>query len=201
MVYFSNMIWWFFFLVIYPVSGFFPDFSGFSSNLQISSQNRCFTSLKIWYDDFRFQKFIRFSRFFPDFFRIFIKSSDFFTKWMVYFWNIIWGFPFLEMYPDFSGFSKIIPGFFRSQHFISHPKRRKNCLNWRIGGHFPTNQAVEAKKCPPLAPRDPIMSRYYHVKLVSELKNDFPHVVVAIISLLLRPQLLHGSWLKIIYFV
>ena len=29
---------------IYPVSGFFPDFSGFSPNLQISSQNGGFTS-------------------------------------------------------------------------------------------------------------------------------------------------------------
>ena len=29
------------------------------------------------------------------------------------------------------------------------------------------------------------MSRYYHVKLVSELKNGFPHLVVAIVSLLL----------------
>ena len=29
----------------------------------------------------------------------------------------------------------------------------------------------------------PFMSRYYHVKLISELKNGFPHLVVAIESL------------------
>ena len=36
MVYFSNMIWWSSLPEIYPVSGFFSDFSGFSSKLQIS---------------------------------------------------------------------------------------------------------------------------------------------------------------------
>ena len=132
------MIWWFSFPDIYPVSGFFPDFSGFSLNVQIflwihgliltndmtilfsgnlssfhkifrifsgfssnnyiSSQNRWFTS-QIWYDNFPLWKFIRLPDFFPDFFRIFIKSSYFFTEW--------W-FSFPKMYPVsgfFSGFS------------------------------------------------------------------------------------------------
>ena len=64
----SNMIWWLIMIFVfrnYPVSRFFPDFSRFSSYLQISSQNVWFTS-HIWYDDFIF--------------RIFIKSSDFFTE-------------------------------------------------------------------------------------------------------------------------
>ena len=38
-------------------------------------------------------------------FRIFIKSSDFYTKWMVYFSYLIW-FSILEIYP-ISGFSSI----------------------------------------------------------------------------------------------
>ena len=135
MLYFSNMIWWFFIPEIYPVSGFFPEFfrifikssnffiyaiiilfgnlsgfwilpgffpdffcffpdflnfSGFSSNLQISSQNGCFT-YHIWYDDFLFKKFIRF----PDF-----------KELMVFFSNMIYlisgnlsGF---RNFPDFS---------------------------------------------------------------------------------------------------
>ena len=53
-----------------------------------------------------------------------------------------------------------------------------------FGGHFPSNQAVEAKNVP--TPRDLIMSKYYHVKLDSELKNGFPHLVVSIMRLLLR---------------
>ena len=59
----------------------------------------------------------------------------------------------------------------------------KNCLNWKFVGHFPPNQTVGAKNVPTL--RDPIMSRYYHVKLVSELKNRFPHLVVSDIVCLL----------------
>ena len=34
------------------------------------------------------------------------------------------------------------------------------------------------------------MSRYYHVKLISELNNGFPHLVVAIVCLLLSIQVL-----------
>ena len=112
MVHFSNMIWWFSFPEIYPVSGYFPDFSGFSPNLQIFSQNKWFSS-HIWCDDFLFRKFVRFpdsTQFFSEFsgfFRIFIKFSDFFTEWIVY--SHIW------YYNDFllrifSGF-RIFPGF------------------------------------------------------------------------------------------
>ena len=55
-----------FFPEIYPVFRFFRIFSGFSLNLYISSQNGWYTS-HIWYDDFLFRKFIRFPDFFPDF--------------------------------------------------------------------------------------------------------------------------------------
>ena len=79
MVYFSNMMRWFYFPEIYPVSGFFPDISGFLLNFQISSQNEWVTS-HIWYDEFLFRKFIRFLDFFPDFpdfpdFSIILKLS------------------------------------------------------------------------------------------------------------------------------
>ena len=60
----------------------------------------------------------------------------------------------------------------------------ENGLFWMFKGQFPPNQAVEAKNVP--TPRDPFMIRYYHVKLVSELKNGFPHLVVSIVCLLLR---------------
>ena len=46
----------------------------------------------------------------------------------------------------------------------------ENGLFWIFGGQFPPNQALEAKKVP--TTRDPFMSRYYHLKLVSELKNE-----------------------------
>ena len=67
------MIWWFPYQDIFPVFRFFPDFSGFSLNLQISSQNGWFTS-HLWYDDFLFRKLISFHIFFwifPDFQKIF----------------------------------------------------------------------------------------------------------------------------------
>ena len=53
----------------------------------------------------------------------------------------------------------------------------ENGLFWMLGGNFTSNQAVEAKNMP--TPRDPFMSRYYDVKLVSELKIGFPNLVVS----------------------
>ena len=48
------------------------------------------------------------------FFRIFIKSSDFFLEWMVYFWQMIRWFYFSEIYQV----SKFFPGFFPDFHQI-----------------------------------------------------------------------------------
>ena len=72
---FTSQIWYdnFLFRKFIWFPDFFLDFSGFSLNLQISSQNGWFTS-HIWYDDFLFQKFIRFLHFFwifADFHHIF----------------------------------------------------------------------------------------------------------------------------------
>ena len=50
-------------------------------------------------------------------------------------------------------------------------------------------KALEAKNVS--THRDPLMSRYYHVKLVSELKIGFPHLVVSIVCLLLNLTLLN----------
>ena len=72
----------------------------------------------------------------------------------------------------------------------------KNCLNWKFVGHFPPNQTVGAKNVPTL--RDPIMSRYYHVKLVSELKNRFLQAVGAIVSLLLSTCLWETNFIILI---
>ena len=58
-------------------SGLFSEFSGFSLNFQFSLHNMRCTS-HISYNYFLFRKFIRFSDIFPEFFRIFIKSSDLF---------------------------------------------------------------------------------------------------------------------------
>ena len=80
--------------MFHPVSGFFrifPDFFGFSSNLQISSQNRWITS-QIWHN-YPFRKFIRFldsTWIFPEFsglFRIipdFFKFSDFYDSFHMF---------------------------------------------------------------------------------------------------------------------
>ena len=72
-VYLSNMIWWFCFPEIYPVSGFFPKFSRVSSNF-----NGLNDSLLIAYDlMIFFPGNVSGFRIFPGFFRIFFKSSDF----------------------------------------------------------------------------------------------------------------------------
>ena len=64
-------------IYIYLFEGALLKSSYLSSFDHISSLNGWFTS-HIWYDGFLF-RFIRFPDFFPGFFRIFIKSSDFFT--------------------------------------------------------------------------------------------------------------------------
>ena len=63
-----------------------------------------------------------------------------------------------------------------------------------FGGQFPPNQAIEAKNIP--ISRDPFMSRYNHVKLVSELQNEFPHLVVSIVCLLLNKSELRLNLVK-----
>ena len=89
----------------------FPDFFRIfriSWNLQISSQNRWFTSL-MWYDDFVSGYLSGYITGFCIFIRNFIRSSDFFTQSMVYFSYVIWWFTgyisgfriFSRIYPDF----------------------------------------------------------------------------------------------------
>ena len=63
-----------------------------------------------------------------------------------------------------------------------------------FGGQFPPNQAIEAKNVS--ISRDPFMSRYNHVKLVSELQNEFPHLVVSIVCLLLNKSELRLNLVK-----
>ena len=115
-VYLSNMIWWNFFPDFFRFPDFFPDFSGFSSNLQISSQNGSFT-FHIWYNDFPFRKFIRFPDFSPDvsgFFSEFssnCQASSQNTKWLNthksydYFIFLLFRFP--DFFRIFQHFHKI----------------------------------------------------------------------------------------------
>ena len=142
---FTSQIWYddFPFRKFIRFPDFFPDFSGFSSNLQISSQNRWITS-HIWYNypfrkfnlffflpgffrifpDFRqiftflhrmydllltYDMMISFSGYFSGFFQIFIKSSGFFTEWVVYFSCMVWWFCFSKIYLVF----RIFSGFFQ----------------------------------------------------------------------------------------
>ena len=93
------------------LSGFFSDFSGFSSNLQIYSQNGFFTS-HLWYNDFfpgNLSAFRIFLHMFPDFF------SEFSSSFQISSQN--WWFTAHKLYNNFifrkfSGF-RIFSGFFR----------------------------------------------------------------------------------------
>ena len=73
MVYFSNIIWWFSFPEISPVSGFF---SGFSSKFQISDDWMIvyLSDMIRW---FSFPEIYPVSGSFPNFFQTFFKSLDF----------------------------------------------------------------------------------------------------------------------------
>ena len=65
-----------------------------------------------------------FSGYFPDIFRIFIKSSEFFTEWMVYFSHMIWWVSFQEIYPVF----RFFPDFRIFQQFLSFLHRMDGFL-------------------------------------------------------------------------
>ena len=112
MVYFSNMIWWFYFPDFYPVSEFLLDFRDISKNLDfsdfdyISEQNGWFTS-QIWYDDFNFRKFIRFSDFsgFSGFFQNFLSFNHISLQKFLFTFKIWYDdfIPRFRFFPYFSG--------------------------------------------------------------------------------------------------
>ena len=124
-----------------------------------------------------------------------------------YFEKFLWMFWKCENWAKWAGVyhpNQISNGIFHSRLSVQVPKHHflfkkslyesthlpefdlENLLNWKFGGHFRPNEAAEVKKIS--TPTNSFMSRYYHVKLVSKLKNGFPHLVVAIVFLLLNEE-------------
>ena len=97
----------------------------------ISWQSGWFTS-QIWYYCFPFRKFIRFSGFFPRYFRIFSKSSYFWKYFFIDFYSQKWfDFPL-----KFSGFRifRIFSKFLRFCQIWSYREIIKNddCFYWNL---------------------------------------------------------------------
>ena len=94
----------------------FRIFSGFSINLQISSQNEWFTYL-ICNDDFLLRKFIRFPDFFRDFTGFSLNLQIYSQNW--WYTSHIWYEDFFSgNVSDFRIFSRIFPDFHHIFRFI-----------------------------------------------------------------------------------